>query len=175
MALKGILDSEYKDTLLGSFADGCLDELRQLASDLGARPYRVFWIKTRWSGGKRGRGVETVFSEEEVLPTPKVDQLSSIQLQLLDVGTDEQGALSISEISPRYSENQLRGLNDDGTAVPENETFSWEIRFSRGGPDLKRRRRFIIQGVPSYNATGLQWTVRLIRAGTDREPDGYPG
>lgn len=174
--LRGILDAEYKETLLGSFVgDDCLDELRQIASDLGARPYRTFLVVTRWSGGKRGRGVEVVVSETEITPSPKVDPLNSIQIAMLDVGTDEQGGLSVSEISPRYTENQLRGLSDDGTPRPENETFSWEVSLSRGDRDSKRRRRFTIQGVPSYDAGKLQWSVRLLLAGATRNAAGAPG
>lgn len=176
MTIRGIPDAEYKDTLLGSFfEDGCLDELRQIAADLGARPYRVFLVRTSWSGGKRGRGVEVVIQETEVLPTPKVETLSSINLQMLDPGLDEQGNLSVTEISPRYTENQLLGRNEDGTEIAENETFSWEISLSRGDRDSKKRRRFMIRGVPSYEATNLQWKVQLVRSGSDRESDGRPG
>jgi len=171
--LKGILDSAYGDTLLGSFVgDGCLDELRQLNAELGARPYRVFLVRTRWSGKRRGQGVETVFSEDEILPTPKLSELSSLQRTMLDIGSDEQGGMNVSEISPRYTEWQLLGLNPDGSAVPENETFSWEISLSRGDAGSKKRRRFTVQGIPGYNASRLEWTVRLGRAGSDRNPDG---
>lgn len=173
--VRPILDEEYRDTLLGSFVeDDCLDELRQIAADLGARPYRVFLVTTRWSGGKRGRGVETVVSETEILPTPKVDSMSAIQLQMLDVGVDDQGSLSISEISPRYNENQLLGRNQDGSEIPEDMTFSYEVSLSRNDRDDKKRRRFQIKGVPSYEATQLQWKVQLVRSGSDRQQDGRP-
>jgi len=173
--LKGILDAEYGDTLLGSFVgDDCLDEIRQLNADLGARPYRVFLVRTRWSGKRRGQGVESVLEETEILPTPKVAEFSAIQRQLLDIGTDEQGGMNISEISPRYTEWQLLGLNPDGSAIAENETFSWEISLSRGDAGDKKRRRFMVQGVPGYNASRLEWTVRLIRAGSDRAAGGNP-
>jgi hypothetical protein len=173
--VRPILDEEYRGTLLGEFLeDDCLDELRQLSADFGARPYRVFMIRTRWTGGKRGRGVEQVFSEEEILPTPKIETVASVNLQMLDIGVDEQGALSISEISPRYTENQLLGRNGDGTEIPENETFSWEVRLSRGGPDQNKLRRYTVKGVPDYRPTELQWKVSLIRAGSDRQSDGAP-
>lgn len=169
-----ILDQEYKDTLLGEFMDGCIDDIRQLAADLGARPYRVFWVRTRWSGRERGAGVETVFSEEEVIPTPKVE-MGGIQRQLLDIGVDEQGTATVTEISPRYTESQLTGQLPSGQEIPGNETFSWEISLSRGDSDSKLRRRYMIQGAPVYEATRLQWTVRLVRAGSDREANGTPG
>lgn len=177
--IRGIPGSEYKDTLLGSFLeDDCLDELRQIAADMGARPYRVFLVKTRWSGKRRGEGVETVTSEVEILPTPKVDSIDNLNLQLLDIGTDDAGMLKVREISPRYQENQLRGLNPDGSEIAQNETFSWEISLSRGDAEEKKRRRFVIRGVPIYHSSSggaLQWHVSLTRAGSDRNASGAPG
>lgn len=173
--VRPILDHEYRNTLLGQFLeDDCLDELRQIAVDFGARPYRVFWVRTQWTGGKRGRGVERVIAETEILPTPKVESAASVNLQLLDVGMDEQGALNISEISPRYTENQLLGRNEDGSEIPDNETLFWEVRLSRGDAGDDKNRRYMIKGVPDYRPTELQWKVSLIRAGSDRQADGAP-
>lgn len=176
MNLKQALeDFNYKDSMLGELQD-CVDYIRQIPVDLGARPYRVFLVWTRWSGEDRGEGVESLVREEEILPVPKVQEISSVQLQLLDIGTDEQGSLQISQISPRYTENQLLGRHQDGSGVARNETFSWEVRLDKGDvSDLKKRRRFMIKGVPSFKADSLQWTVNLIRAGSDREHDGRPG
>lgn len=168
-------DFKYKDSLVGELF-GCVDAIRQIATDLGARPYRVFLVWTLWSGEERGEGVESIVREEEILPVPKVAELSGIQLQLLDIGLDEQGAVQISQISPRYTENQLLGRKQDGSGVAKNETFSWEVRLDKGDmSDLKRRRRFMIKGVPSFKADSLMWSVNLIRAGSDREHDGRPG
>lgn len=173
--VRPILDHEYRDTLLGSFLeDDCLDELRQIAADFGARPYRVFLVRTLWKGGKRGRGPEQVISEEEILPTPKVETMMSVSLQMLDVGVDEQGGMTVSEISPRYTENQLLGRNEDGSEIPENETFSWEISLHRGDRDDQKRRRYMVKGTPSYEPTGLQWKVSLTRSGSDRQANGNP-
>ena len=169
-----ILDQEYKDTLLGEFMDGCIDDIRQLAADVGARPYRVFLVRTRWSGRERGSGVESVISEDEVIPTPKVE-MGGLQRQMLDIGMDEQGTATVTEISPRYLENQLTGQLPNGEEIPGNETFYWEISLSRGDSDSNRRSRYMIQGVPIYEATRLQWTARLVRAGSDREASGEPG
>lgn len=176
MNLKQALeDFNYKDSMLGELFE-CVDYIRQIPVDLGARPYRVFLVWTRWSGEDRGEGVESLVREEEILPVPKVQEISSVQLQLLDIGTDEQGSLQISQISPRYTENQLLGRHQDGSGVSRNETFSWEVRLDKGDvSDLKKRRRFMIKGVPSFKADSLQWTVNLIRAGSDREHDGRPG
>lgn len=166
----------WQDTLLGSFAmDGCLDEIRQLNADFGMRPYRVHFVRTRWSGETRGEGVETVFFVEELTPPPKVDPVSAIARQLLDIGSDEQGSLQVTEISPRYTEHQLIGYDRMGDQIPDNETFYWEVTLLRGDSDTLSRRRFLVSGIPSYDAEGLQWSVRLARAGSDRDNSGAPG
>ena len=176
MNLKQALeDFNYKDSMLGELFE-CVDYIRQIPVDLGARPYRVFLVWTRWSGEDRGEGVESLVREEEILPVPKVQEMASVQLQLLDIGMDEQGSLQVSQISPRYTENQLLGRNPDGSGIADNETFSWEVRLDKGDvSDLKKRRRFMVKGVPSFKAESLQWSVNLIRAGSDRQHDGRPG
>lgn len=176
MNLKQALeDFNYKESMLGELME-CVDCIRQIPVELGARPYRVFLIWTRWSGEERGEGVESLIREEEILPVPKIQEMASVQLQLLDIGMDEQGSLQVSQISPRYTENQLLGRNPDGSGIADNETFSWEVRLDKGDvSDLKKRRRFMVKGVPSFKAESLQWSVNLIRAGSDRQHDGRPG
>jgi len=169
-------ESEWVGTLLGELAtDGMLDDLRQLFTDLGARPYRAFMVRTRWSGESRGEGVETVIQDTEIVPTPKVDPISSVNRVLLDIGMDEAGSLRVSEISPKYTEHQLMGFDPMGGQIPGNETFSWEIILMRGDRENPHRRRFMVSGIPAYDPEALQWTVQLVRAGKDREQGGVPG
>lgn len=173
MALKP--PDDYQQTLLGELAE-CVDCWRQIPSELGARPYRIYLVKTRWTGRRRGEGVETIANIEEITPTPKAEPVSSIQQQLQDIGLDEVGSLQITEISPRYTEDRLMGKNPDGKDIAANESFYWEIVLTRNLPQERvKRRRFMVSGVPSYEATKLQWTVRLVRAGSDRDAGGVPG
>lgn len=166
----GAGNNDYASTLLGGCLIDAVDCARQIATDLGARPYRVFRVKTRWTGEERGDGVENVILQEEITPTPKVSGMDGISLQLQDIGLDEVGTTQVSEISARYTEAQLRT-----PGLAPNENFYWEIRLAKDG-DQNRRRRYMLVGVPSYSATSLQWTIRLTRAGTDRETEtGIPG
>jgi len=166
---------DYKQTLLGELAD-CVDCWREISSELGARPYRTYLVKTRWTGSRRGEGIEKVIDEHEIWPSPKVDPVSSIQQQLQDIGLDEVGTLQISEISPSYTEDRLMGRSEKGKSIAQNESFYWELCFQRDNPlERTKRRRFMVTGVPSYEAGRLQWTVRLVRAGTDRDANGSPG
>ena len=150
-----------------------VDVLRDLKTKpFGARPYQVKLVWTRWSGAERGEGVEELVTETLVLPTPNVD-LSSLSNTLQPIGTEETGTVTVREISPRYTEDQLMGRLADGTPVDETTQFYWEVYFPRPNePGV--RRRFTPAGAPSYNPTAFEWTIRLVRAGEDRSRTGEP-
>jgi hypothetical protein len=149
------------------------DGVRDLATQLGARPYRVFLVKTQWSEGERGLGIEEIIEETEILPVPKLSSMDGIALQLQSIGIDEIGTTKVSEISGRYTEDQLRGLGPGGEELPKDQNFYWEIVFMRTDGE-QPRRRFLPRGVPDYKPTRIQWEVTLLRASRDRQRDGSP-
>lgn len=165
----------FADTLIGSLEADLVDDLRNLHADLGNRPYRVFLIWTRWTGSRRGEGIEEVVREQELLPVPLI-AVDGVALQLQNIGMDEIGTAQASELSPRFTEFELRGLDEAGKALPPNETFYWEVRLVRRSKESSRMR-FRITGKPSYSTTEggtLEWKVRLTRASPDRDGDGMP-
>lgn len=148
---------------LGSVAD----DLRQIAVDLGARPYRVFSVVVRWSGGEIGRGTPTSH-EREFLPTPNLRE-PSVNNEPRTGGLVERGSVRLSEISPRYTEDEVRSLFgcDEEPGV---ETFV-EVRVdARDGST--ERRRFVVSGMPYREATRFQWVAKLLRQDTDRRRNG---
>lgn len=171
--LKSLTNQQFRKSLVGSLF-GVADCVRQVATDLGARPYTVHMIKTRWSEGERGYGVEEVIDDTEILPVPKVDSLNAVSLQLQSIGLDEIGDLRITEISPRYTEFQLLGKTPEGNPLDRNESFFYEVTFygADGNPPI--RRRFQPRNVPSFEPTRLQWTISLVRATGDRDFAGTP-
>jgi len=148
-----------------------VDCVRDMYTTLGARPYQVMLVWTAWSGGKRGRGVECVYREEAVLPTPQISDISDLSRELSAVGVDESGSVRVSQISTKYTEDYLIGRSDDGSKIPEDQNFYWEIRFPRAdgkGP----RRRFIPQAAPTLDAMAFQWKISLLKVSEDRMRDG---
>lgn len=151
----------------------CADTIRDLKTSLGARPYRVALVRTRWSGTERGVGVEEVTSDEPILPTPKVSALTALQATVQSNGLDELGQIQVTEISARYTENCLRGLGPLGEAPEDNEQFYWEIAFPQtNGADL--RRRFALSSAPTLDAVNFQWRATLVKTGEDRARNGDP-
>lgn len=149
-----------------------VDRLRDLKTRLGARQYEVRLVWTRWTGGRRGSGDEYIFREEQLLPTPRVADLTSVNKELTEVGLAEAGSLRVDEISPRYSERRLLGFTGE-EKLPDDVSFYWEVRTVHR-PDGDVRRRFFPMAAPSYSPTRFQWTVSLIRAHADRAPAGLP-
>jgi hypothetical protein len=153
-----------------------VDRVRDLYTQIGARPYRVWIIKTRFTGERRGRGVEQVIHETEILPTPLVVDLRALSEVVTPVGVNDQGVIQLQYISGRYTEELLLGVGLDGHPVAPNETVYYEIEFFRADGLPSERRRFVRDSVPHYNALQFQWLVTLVSAienrARDRTPEG---
>lgn len=164
-------DGGYQRTLAGRLVR-VADRVRDLATKLGVRPYTVTLVRVRWDGGMRGHGSEILVSAEDILPTPKVLLGSSPRGELLRSGWTGTADMMVTEISARYTADQLLGQGTDGLAIPEDEEFFWEIRYQgldgRGG----ERRRFLPVGNPDYMATNLCWSVNLLQVDTGRSRNG---
>lgn len=181
MGCPGGCDNPPKFTLLGNgdFAKTLAaqlitvaDQLRDLRVSFGLRPYNVRIIRTRWTGSTRGVGDEFVTFEMVLLPTPNVRDLSTLSEIVQPIGLDEVGAVLLNEISGRYSEQALRGLDSTGTPLGNNENIFYEIEFPRldGGPSEKRR--FFLRSAPMYRADKFDWQVRLEKSHENRTPQG---
>ena len=156
-------------TLIASLGP-CVDSIRNLYTCLGARPYQINLVWTRWSGGERGCGAEDIVGVHRLLPTPKVGDMNRMRKELSPIGIDEVGELYVSELSPRLSEDTLMGRDlvvTRGCPIPTDVNFYWEVFFptaSGSGP----RRRYVPKSAASLNATRFQWTINLLKASEDR-------
>jgi hypothetical protein len=152
------------------------DSLRDLFTTFGLRPYVVNIVRTRWSSGKRGVGVEVVQPNPiALLPTPLLTDMSAVTEVNTPIGLDEFGEVLVQQISGRYTDDFLRGLDRDGRPPEPDEQVYYEVEFpppceGREG----QRRRFVIKGAPMYFAGRFQWHVRLERARQDRARSGDP-
>jgi hypothetical protein len=152
-----------------------VDEANQIAVDLGERPYRVFSVTYRWTGGAIGRGTSEVYSQTEFLPTPIVSSLTSLVETHTPGGTIERGIVTLTQISPRYTETQL-GYLCKGTLEcrgPAFETFLEIAMDRRDGTDVARRR-FTFEGAPYRDTRDVGWRLQVARQDADRSNDGQP-
>lgn len=162
---------EFGNTL-GQKLIKTVDRLRDQHTRFGLRPYVVKIIRVRWTGGERNFGEAIVVREDVLLPTPRVQDLASLRDVLDMVGQQEAGELRVSEISGRFSEGFLRGVDAEGDPISPDESVFWAIEFTgqgRGGH--VERRWFQPSSVPVYSADRFEWALSLARAQTSALED----
>lgn len=146
-----------------------VDDMRQLYTDFGYRPYRVFSVLVGWSGGNIGLGEQRVLGEQEFLPTPLFD-VAKLPAEVKSGGRVENGQPRLTGLSPRYTEDDINQLCHRGPMKPGQEGFI-EVRIdSRDG--LTKRRRFCVSGAPLRRTNRMDWSVDLTSAYPDRTRAG---
>ncbi len=150
------------------------DSIRDLHTQFGLRPYKLSILRVKWSGGERGRGTPHVHSALAITPTPLVQDLTTMTEVLSPVGLDEVGVVSVSEISGRFTDDELRFLDEDGESPGPDEEVFYEIEYPQPGKRSSVKRRFFLRGAPFYSSGRFQWTIRLEKANEDRSRIGDP-
>ena len=159
-------------SLVESFGE-LVDDLRQIATDFGVRPYRVFSVVYKWTGGEVGRGEAVVHRVEELLPTPVVKQ--NVRGESRSAGVVERGDAYLEQVSPRYTEDQIRTLFPCVKNGQFSEPYQGFVEVTMDARDGKSdRRRYQVIGVPERRAEKFDWRVRLIRQDENRDRDGRP-
>jgi hypothetical protein len=166
-------DRQFQRTL-GQQLIPVVDGLRDIYSQFGLRPYVVRVLRTRWTGGERNHGQERVDLVRDVLPTPRLMDISALMEVVTAVGRDEVGEIVVTEISGGYTEDELLGLDGLGQDPPEDVSAYYEIEFLRVDGLPGEKRRFQIRGAPNYMPARFQWSVRLERTRPDRLRGGAP-
>lgn len=150
---------------LGAIAD----DVRQINVDLGGRPYRCFSVVVRWSGGQIGKGTAAVVSETELTPTPFVD-LRPMRSEMTAAGKKEAGFVKMKELSPRFTEDDIRTLFHVQPLPAGHQGFI-EVRHDQRDGETARRR-YTVRGVPWRDIDNFQWIARMSDEEQNRNRDG---
>jgi hypothetical protein len=151
-------------------------------------------VWTRYTGEERGEGREEIIAEVEILPTPKVGDLTAVTYNPFSAGTLPVGAIRVNRISSQYSEALLAGKvlpvsAGTGADLSEPHDFFYEIvdddrdehptpacrprtDIALTGKSRSRRKRFRVLGSPDRREGQIDWTIYLERASEDRLADG---
>lgn len=174
---------------LGQTLVPVIDGVRDLLTSFGLRPYIFRVVKIRWSGSRRGYGQPYIVSTQDILPTPKVTDLSGMTEIATPVGLDEVGSVLVTQISGRFTDEFFRFASVDGVEPEPNEEIFYEIEFPQvsgntslspptstvpGGGKPGDKRRFALRGAPMYFASKYYWQLRLERTRSDRAENGDP-
>jgi hypothetical protein len=173
------LSPSEQNATLGVGLIPTVDNIRQIAVDMGLRPYRVYLVHVMWSGGQRGAGKPSEVSRREILPTPKLLDMQATTELLSAFGHTEDGSLVVDKISAKYSEDDLLGWTPDLADPARPNTgnrgadFFWEIAESRATHPMPMARRYDPQGAPMLRLPG-GWRVSLAKRDADRDPSFLP-
>lgn len=156
---------------------GVVDRARQLATEVGARPQRVFLVWTVFTGGERGKGEERVLHRHEVTPRPRVDT-SSIQRNPMLIGIVAQGSVRVDEVTTSLTFDELLGrVLPGGSAVPADQgkvEFFYEVVEDGRGDRPPARGRFRLFNAPSRESENAQWVLLLEPTSNPMKRDGQP-
>jgi hypothetical protein len=164
----------HGDSALASALTPVVDEIRQLYTEFGVRPYQVFLIHMQWSGNRIGEGSAVEISRREILPTPQVVDMGSTTEVLRQFGLTEEGGLVVDQVSTKYTEDDLMGRTPDlidptmprtGLSTVE---FFWEVIESRPSNPASVPRRYVPVGVPMLSRDRFQWRVALAKQDYNR-------
>jgi hypothetical protein len=178
--VRSLRDGEYAKTLIPKLVP-VVDRIRQLSTNFGLMPYRVFLVHLSWGGMRVGEGQPYEIGRVEILPTPEVGDLNATSEVLRPLGLSEEGSLSISQISAKYTEDDLMGRTPDLTnpALPSttsrNTEFFYEVVESRPSSPRSTRRRYVPSSVPALSRDGFQWRVTLTKQDYNRVREGSLG
>lgn len=171
--IRSLTPQQAKRTLAHRLG-GRIDRIRQIATNLGIRPYKVFLTWVSWSGEDRGSGTETLFKRQEILPVPRVTNIETQSLTPFSAGVLPIGQIRLDLISVvSYTEDQLSGRLSGQDDIPANLDFFYEIVEDGRGDNPAYRHKFRLATQPYRKAGGVYFIVMLERiGGSDLDRDG---
>lgn len=151
--MASVLDTSVVDDLLPT-----IDEIRQIADDLGIRQYKVSTVRRTWTGEERGEGIPST-ALTELTPAPRVEYKSGLKYVLNPEGRNEEGYLKITELSlANYQEDDLTGGD-----LARNEEFFWQLEDNHG--QGVRKRYYLLSAPPVVDREDtIGWVIYLRRA-----------
>lgn len=155
-----------------------VDSIRQIATKLGVRPYRVSLVWGVFAGDERGEGAEVEVKRIEILPTPRILPFR-LEHSMFPIGWVPSGILRVKLISATLTEDMLLGKwvpNHHEIAIPQPYSFHYEIVEDGRGDATPRPRKYRLSGAPYRAASSVMWEIVLERIGTDNDmPSTGPG
>ena len=142
------------------------DRVRQFSTSFGLRSYRIFLVWSTFTGEERGEGTEHEIQRIEILPTPRVAELTSLQAASYGAGVLGTGSLRADLISVKLAESTLNGTfipgrGQDTGSFPNGIDFWWELRSDGRGLDIPVPIRFRLAASPVLLPGQVGWAVVL--------------
>ena len=171
--VRPLTPEQARRTLVNRFGPR-MDRLRQFPTNFGLRPYRVFLTWTKFSGDETGEGAETIYQRIEILPTPKLIDLSSINFSPVSAGILPIGSIQLRRVSIAYTQDTLEGKSVPIPHItpPEPFSFFYEVVEDGRGDNPSDRQRYRLASSPFRAAGGCEWKLTLERVSGDMKRTG---
>jgi hypothetical protein len=169
------LTSQQAKSSLANRLGPRVDRLRQIATNFGLRPYRVYLVWAKYSGEERGEGYSDEQARIELLPTPKVMDLNSVAFSPFSGGVLPVGSVRIEKVSVTYTQDTLKGLQlPEGheNVVPQPWEFYYEIVEDGRGDPNPLRAKYRLAAAPFRRPGKVDWSIVLERISEDNNRDG---
>jgi hypothetical protein len=147
-----------------------IDKVRQIATKLGLRPYRVALVWTAFDGSERGEGTEVEVKRIELLPTPKLQGMDGVMLNPFTIGLVPIGMVRLKLVSATYTFDVLSGFwvpEQHEKHIPQPINFRYEVVEDGRGDSVPKVQKFRLAAKPERQAGSVSWLVLLERIGTD--------
>jgi hypothetical protein len=149
-----------------------IDNARQVATEIGARPYQVFLVWGTWGGRERGEGDFGEVARVQLLPNPKVETMQFTSTPY-SAGQLPVGAVRVSGISTSYAQPVLQGDElPNGQRFDKqkrtNEFFFEVVQDDRHETINPERARMRLLSGPVLIPTRVSWEMQLERSSEDR-------
>lgn len=169
---KPLTDAQAKRSLANRLAPKA-DRIRQIATKLGIRPYRVFLVWVVYSASERGEGREKEIRRKEILPTPLVESLDAVARNPYAVGIVPEGSIRVSRVSVQsFTSDELAGRAPGEVLIPDPYGFFYEVvEDGRHGME-QHRQKYRLSAQPMLQPDRVQWMIVLERISEDRDTKG---
>jgi hypothetical protein len=149
-----------------------IDRARQVATEIGARPYLLFLVWGTWGGEQRGEGDFKEVARLQLLPTPRIEDPSFARTPF-SAGVLPVGTLRVSQISASYTQPVLQGERlpngqDFDLQHRRNDFFYELVLDDRGPAENPERSRMRLLAGPTLMPTRVSWELQLERTSEDR-------
>lgn len=154
---------------------GPVDAARQVATAIGARPYRLFLCWSKWPSGVVGEGRERGEPYRyEVLPRPKVTGYGALSRNPTVIGVVPTGTVRVEEVPLWLPFEALKGRHHpeqpkDAPGPEEGVRFWYEVDVDNRDASFKPQT-FRLDGEPERDEENATWILVLARQSVqDRE------
>lgn len=145
---------------------GPVDQAREVATLVGARPYRLFLCWSKWPA-EIGEGRGSTPCRYEVLPRPRVTGYGSLLRNPMLIGVVPEGTIRVSEVPLWLPYEALKGRRHpeqraEAPGPEQGVRFWYEVEADSRDP-TQAAQAYRLGSEPERDEENAQWLLALER------------